>query len=91
MKTRKNIAALGVGITVLFAFAACEKAPVSSSKTDNPEITVELLFENDGVKVYRFHDQGRAIYYTDARGKTAWSVSQGKAGTRAHNVETVDE
>jgi hypothetical protein len=62
MKTRKNIAALGVGITVMFALVACQKDSVSSSKTDNPEITVELLFENDGVKVYRFHDQARAIY-----------------------------
>ena len=89
-----NSAALWVGITALFAFAGCGKAPMSQTKTDNPEISVELLFENDGIKVYRFRDYGREIYYTDARGRTDWTTqhSTGKTTyTKHHGVETVGE
>lgn len=71
----------------------CSKAPVSSSPTNNAAIQVELLFEKDGMKVYRFDDGGRSIYYTDARGRAEWSVerSNGKTTSREHySVETAD-
>lgn len=66
----------------------CTKDPVSSSSTNNPEVSVSLLFEHDGIKVYRFSDDGHHIYYTDARGKTAWQQSNGKTTTYVE-VETV--
>lgn len=69
-----------------FFVTACEKTPVSTSRTDNREISVDLLFEKDGVKVYRFMDGGRAIYYTDARGRTEWTDG-GKVKVK-HSVET---
>ena len=77
--------------TALFVacVVGCANDPVATSATTNAAIEVELLFENDGVKVYRFSDCGRYIYYTDARGSTSWSVYKGKAGTDHHKVETV--
>lgn len=42
---------------------ACYKDPVSSSSTNNPSVTVALLFEHEGCRVYRFSDAGRAHYY----------------------------
>ena len=71
--------ALVAGSALLFS--GCAKDPVSTERTDNAAITVDFLFEKDGVKVYRFYDGGRPIYYTDARGATQWSErhSSGKS------------
>jgi hypothetical protein len=88
MKHRIQTAKLAVLCSALLALGACSKDPISKAGTNNPEITVELLFEKDGVKVYRFTDSGRSIYYTDARGRTDWSVNQGKNGVRHFGVET---
>ena len=81
---------LTVGLLgVAFMLAGCKKAPQSEALSSNPEIRVGLLFEHEGVRVYRFYDEGRAIYYTDARGKTEWHRSNGKVATH-HEVNTVE-
>lgn len=80
----KNLLILLATCTFLFS---CTKEVVSVSRSNNPDIPVELLFEYDGVKVYRFKDNGRSIYYTDARGKTEWHT--GKHSTK-QSVETVE-
>lgn len=67
----------------------CEKDPIGVASTNNPDFRVSLLFEHDGVKVYRFTDNGRYIYYTDARGKTDWKQTTGKVSTPV-SVETVE-
>ncbi|RHJ68442.1 DUF4884 domain-containing protein [Bacteroides thetaiotaomicron] len=44
-------------------------------KTNDEVITekeVKFLFEYDGVKVYRFHDCGRYIYFTNTSGKVEY-------------------
>lgn len=76
-------------ITLTFAalfLISCERPAIRTSTTNNPDFNVELLFENEGVKVWRFYDSGRRIYYTDARGKTAWSEthSSRKTTTTTH-------
>lgn len=71
---------------VLFS---CYSDPQSEVEVSNKGVKVELLFENDGVKVYRFHDGGRAIYYIDARGNTHWNESNGKSSYN-HLAETVE-
>lgn len=77
------------GVLCALCFVGCANDPVATSSTTNAAIKVELLFENDGVKVYRFTDCGRYIYFADARGATSWSVSKGKSGTDRYGVETV--
>ena len=79
----RNLLALGCLILV-----GCTKDPVSSSPTNNKEFDVALLFEHDGVKVYRFFDNGGYRYYTDARGKTIWQQSNGKTNWPVE-IETV--
>lgn len=61
-------------------FISCKKEAKSTEQTSNPKFQAELLFEHDGVKVYRFYD-GRSIYYTDCRGKTSY--------TQEYDVESV--
>lgn len=52
---------------------ACEKAgtPLQTNGAKH-EFDVQLLFEVDGVKVYRFFDLGEYIYFTNANGKTSY-------------------
>lgn len=33
------------------------------------DFKLELLFEKDGCKVYRFYDGGRCVYWADCRGR----------------------
>lgn len=60
----------------------CQGDAQETRATTNSEFHVQLLFEHDGCKVYRFYD-GRFIYYTDCRGKTEWSTTHtnGKGGS----------
>lgn len=91
--SRRLAVFLSIALLGLFAFSGCMKEPVSTEKSSNSQINVELLFEKDGVKVYRFEDGGRAIYYTDARGRTEWTTTQSNGKTsssRKHSVETVE-
>lgn len=58
---KKALTVIGVGILV----AACNPAkPIDTEKTDNVEISVGLLFEHDGCKMYRFKDNGNFVYYS---------------------------
>lgn len=69
--------------------SGCAKDPMSTERTDNSNITVDLLFEKDGVKVYRFTDSGRSIYYTDARGSTQWSTTHSNGKNNYSETHTV--
>lgn len=47
---------------------------VSQKETDSYE--VRLLFEVDGVKVYRFYDDGHYIYFTNTSGQVKYEYTQ---------------
>lgn len=64
-------------LSLLFV-VGCEKPAQSLNNTSNPNFQVEFLFEHDGVKVYRFTDQGSPRYFVDARGQVTWSEKHGK-------------
>lgn len=51
----------------LAILSGCEKVtpPESISSTSNNNIQVELIFENDGCKIYRFEDYGYERYYAN--------------------------
>jgi len=50
--------------TITLMMSGCTKEPISSIQTNNKEFVVEFLFEQDGIKVYRFVDNGRTHYFT---------------------------
>lgn len=65
--------------------------PQSYKESSNPKIEVELVLEHEGIKVFRFHDGVRYVYFIDARGKTVWNETHttGKVTlTEQHSVET---
>lgn len=86
---RWNRAVSVIVLCVSLLLVGCQKRAQSKEKTSNEHFKIELLFEHDGVKVYRFGDAGRSVYYTDARGQTAWIESCGKNCSRSVTVETV--
>jgi hypothetical protein len=70
----------GAILCVLF-LVGCTTAPVSVHKTTNPNVQVELLFEYDGCRVYRFEDDG-VHYFSRCFGastsETFWMQKEGK-------------
>ena len=83
---------LQVGLIFLLLLSlGCQKPAQETVIPSNQKYQLELLFEHEGIKVYRFYD-GRTIYFTDARGVTEWSVYR-SAGTAGYfentRVETV--
>lgn len=65
-KTMKKILSAGVAIFAALMFTGCyanvplQRAPARN----NDSYEVSYLFEHDGVRVYRFYDDGREVYFT---------------------------
>ena len=65
-------------ISALFLFS-CEAKAIRTDRTDNPTVSVDLLLQHDGCKVYRFTDNGHAHYFVkcaDTRTATTDSTIQ---------------
>lgn len=60
MKTNLYMLLVAAGLLLV----GCYNKPTSNSNTDNPEVEVQTLFNHKGCTVNRFHDGGRAHYYT---------------------------
>ncbi len=64
--------------------------PVWTHPTDNTQISVSLLFQHDGCRVYRFVDWGRYHYFANCdRGSATTLGAQDEVHGRTH--EEVDE
>ena len=78
-----------IGVALL---ASCKSDPVSVERSSNGQIEIELVFEKDGCKMYRFNDGMQRVYYTDCTGKTHYQEyhSNGKGGGyyEDHDTET---
>jgi hypothetical protein len=74
-------------IIALLFMVGCGEVPTPNA-TKDAKATLGLLFEHNGIQVYRFWDEGRYHYYAvDLRGRpvesfTAWTESCGKNCTR---------
>ena len=53
---------------------ACRAEPTEVAQTNNSEIKLELLFEHEGHKMYRFYDGQRAVYWSTAPGRTYYEI-----------------
>jgi len=73
-RIKKYLSLSVIGFALLLSGCEDNKTvrPLSWSKTDNSKISVELVLTHDGIKIYRFWDGWKYVYYTDARGKTQW-------------------
>lgn len=57
-------------IIMIMLLFGCAETPRKTLKTSNDKIPVELLFELNGITVFRFFDAGEYRYFVDARGST---------------------
>lgn len=85
-------------IIALLLLTSCEKTAQEIKRTSNNEFQAELLFEHDGIKVYRFHDAGKPVYFINATGSTQYEtrkiIHYGKNMVKVnekHQVHTVGE
>ena len=67
-------------VSVALILSGCLKDPVSKSETNNPNITVETLFDYDGCRVYRFLDNGNYRYFARCGSSvsTSWNEQRRK-------------
>lgn len=75
-------------VFAVILFAGCAKEAKETVKADNANFSVELLFEVDGCKMYRFYDNGRYRYFSNCKGSTQWSESCGKNCTTDFSIST---
>ena len=64
-------------VLLAVALTSCNGIALKKEQTNNDEFKVELLFEHDGIKVYRFLDGSRYHYFTN-KGETISSQTSGK-------------
>jgi hypothetical protein len=81
-------ALIAIAASALF-LSGCARDPIETSRTDNPQINVEKLFEHDGCSVYRFLDGGHFVYYSNCQGST--QASYGKQGDVSVTTTSIDQ
>lgn len=64
-------------VVLAVALTSCESGALKKEQTNNNEFEIELLFEHDGIKMYRFWDDRRSHYFTN-KGETISSQTSGK-------------
>ncbi len=67
-------------LAILFA-ASCRERAMETVRSNNSAVKVELLFEVDGCKVYRFWDSGYK-YFTKCNGSVQWDEHTGSGKNR---------
>ncbi len=78
---------------VLMTFAAlvlvsCAKDPVQVGQSNNGSINVEVLFDFDGCRMYRFSDAGRYVYFSKCQLSSGASWDEGGKSSQPQNVPT---
>ena len=64
-----------IGLTLSLFLTSCFGEPTEVVETNNNDFDVELLFEIDGCRVYRFWDRGYK-YFTTCNGSVEWKSSK---------------
>lgn len=78
---------LAVIVIGLVMFTSCLKDGETVRPKDNiDDFQITYLFEVDGIKVYRFYDGGRSIYFTNKESKVEYTSSNGK---QTYKVQTI--
>lgn len=77
-----------ISLLAITMLSACENKPIEESKAGN--FTIELLFEKNGCKVYRFQDGARFIYWSDCTGKMEYkSTTHNGKYTSTYRMESL--
>lgn len=74
-------------VYLLTNMSACYSGqPVAKQTPDNNQTyKVDYLFEHDGCKVYRFHDKGNWVYFTNC-GQDVTAIKKDSTKVRVQTV-----
>lgn len=80
---------LAVGALVL---TSCEKDAQTTTRSSNPDISVDLLFEHEGCRVFRFEDGTHLHYFVKcASGSASTSTAHSQYNATTKTTDTVIE
>lgn len=90
-----NIRKVLLVVALFLCLIGCDSETIVKDSVEvttniNRDFKVTLLFEVDGIKVYRFRDKGRDIYFTSSKGDMRYTRTyrQGKM-TISEQVQTL--
>lgn len=101
----KNKNLIIVVIALMSVLCGCEpgdsrgRVETENQPIEEKDYQVTFLFEVDSIRVYRFRDNGRAVYFTNANGKTQYDYTTHhtyRSGhvthhrTRTHHEESIN-
>ena len=75
-------------LSLLILSGCAKKSEHSENIGPEKAYQIERLFSYDGCTVYRFHDVGRTIHYTNCKGSTTETHECGKNCTETSEVST---
>lgn len=76
---------------LLLTICSCSTPGKETMSTNNPNFNVELLFEHDGCKVYRFSDAGRSRYFSNCQGSISWTDKHGKSTAEMEVITSLND
>ena len=79
------IARVIAALLLVAALTGCAREAEKSS-TAGRDFQVDTLFTHEGCTVYRFHDEGRARYFTNCTGSTVYQQFHGKGQSYSDGV-----
>lgn len=85
MRTISRLLLEVAALALLSLVFSCHQDPIKTESTEVNGIKLELLFEKDGCKVYRFYD-GRYIYWSDCSGRIEHNYRSGKTNYKQQTI-----
>lgn len=78
MKSISRVLLFVAALALLSLAFSCNQQAIKTETTEVNGIKLELLFEKEGCKVYRFYDGMYYVYWSDCSGRTEYSHKSGK-------------
>lgn len=84
--TMKKYSISVIILSVVTLFLSCGSIPISEAPPkNNRTYNVSYLFEHEGIKVYRFYDNGEYVYFTNCGGEVT-SISNDSAKVKIQTI-----
>lgn len=77
-------------ILIVIGLSSCEEGKPQhiSVKESKESFDIEFLFEVDSIKVYRFNDDGHAVYFSNSQGRFDNEYTTGSGKHRRYHDQT---
>lgn len=77
-------------ILIIIGLSSCEEGKPQhiSVKESKESFDIEFLFEVDSIKVYRFRDGGRNVYFSSSEGRFDSQYTTGSGKHRRYHDQT---